>query len=60
MIAILIKTFLISSIIFLSILFFIKKNVFKNEPDLGAYASALGVAAMFVAYISLFLTITLW
>lgn len=60
MITILVKTFLISSIMFLSILFLMKKNVFKDNRKIEEYVSVLGIVAMFAAYVSLLLTIVLW
>lgn len=60
MIAILVKTFLISSIIFLSILFLMKRNVFNDNRKIEEYVSVLGIVAMFAAYVSLLLTIVLW
>jgi hypothetical protein len=60
MIAILVKTFLISSIIFLSILFLMKRNVFNDNRKIKEYVSVLGIVAMFAAYVSLLLTIVLW
>lgn len=60
MITILVKTFLISSIMFLSILFLMKRDTFKDNRKIEEYVSVLGVIAMFAAYVSLLLTIVLW
>ena len=60
MITILVKTFLISSIMFLSILFLMKRDAFKDNRKIEEYVSVLNLIAMFAAYVSLLLTIVLW